>query len=345
LPLKTALCLKGGLVSYDKFLSNLDSFSPMMEELQTLSNFVQNKIIEISPEEKTTKLYHYTSAQGLEGIVSNANLWATDYRFLNDSREMKDGLDFVYKALIDREEIVLQELAKHLKEHSENLAEIITPYIISFCSKHDLLSQWRAYGNQSEGYCIEFDLSDSRLSTYQNNTVVICNFLPVIYDGKLKLKIVNLIIDELSKTIKKYKIDNDNLSELSLESKGMITGLLQNVFQIPLLTFKDEGFSEEKEWRAIFLANSVQNENLRKFRTAGGTFVPYVESIFLQDGEENLFQREILPIKSVCLPPAAGNTTRKGLELFLHDNGFKDQNKVSVLDSAIPLRNQKNINW
>lgn len=77
----TLLCLKGGLVSYDKFLSNLDSFSPMMEELQTLSNFVQNKIIEISPEEKTTKFYHYTSVQGLEGIVSNANLWATDYRF------------------------------------------------------------------------------------------------------------------------------------------------------------------------------------------------------------------------------------------------------------------------
>ncbi|MFT2091501.1 DUF2971 domain-containing protein [Paraglaciecola sp. 2405UD69-4] len=332
-------------MSYDKFLSSFDSMSPMMGELLTLSNFVQSKIIEISPEEKTTKLYHYTSAQGLEGIVSNANLWATDYRFLNDSREMKDGLDVVYKALIDREEVVLQELAIYLKEHSENLTEFLTPYIISFCSKHDLLSQWRAYSNQSEGYCIEFDLSDSRLSTYQNSTVIICNFLPVIYDGKLKLKIVNFIIDELSKTIKKYNIDNDNISELNPENKGMIIGLLQNVFQIPLLTFKDEGFSEEKEWRAIFLANSVQNEKLRKFRTTGGTFVPYVESIFLQNDEENLFQRKTLPIRSVCLPPAAGNTTRKGLELFLHHNGFQAKNKVSVLNSAIPLRNQKNINW
>ena len=339
------LCLKGRLVSYDKFLSDLDSFSPMMEELQGLTNFIQNKIVEISPEEKTTNLYHYTSAHGLEGIISNTNLWATDYRFLNDSREMKDGLDIIFKALNARKEVVFQDLAKHLNEHSDNLADIITPYIISFCSKHDLLSQWRAYANQSEGYCVEFDLSDSRLSTYQNKTVVICHFLPVIYDDKLKLEIVNLIIDEIAKTIKKYKIDNQNISELSLESKCIITGLLQNVFQLPLLTFKDGGFSEEKEWRAIFLANSVQNEKLRKFRISGGTFVPYVESIFLQDDEYNLFQREKLPIKSVCLPPAAGNTTRKGLELFLQDNGFTDNNKVSVLDSAIPLRNQKNINW
>ena len=332
-------------MSYDKFLQEMESLKPVMNDFQKLSDIVQNKITELSPEEPTSRFFHYTSAPGLEGIITSANIWATDYRFLNDSREMKDGVEIVCKELLKSDEQIFQQLAEYLTEHSDNLAEHITPHIISFCSTSDLLSQWRAYANQSEGYCVEFDLSDSRLSTYQNDTVVISHFLPVIYDDQIKVKIINDIITEIIKTIFAHKLDNINFENLSPEKKGVLTGLLHNVFMLPLLTFKDKGFSEEKEWRAIFLPNSVQNEKLIKFRTLGGTFIPYIESLFLQSDDDNLFQRETMPIKSICLPPAAGKTTRKGLELFLKNNGFIDENKINVIDSVIPLRNQKTINW
>jgi Protein of unknown function (DUF2971) len=37
-------------------------------------------------------LYHYTTQDGLLGIIEKQEFWATDVRFLNDTREFEDGL-------------------------------------------------------------------------------------------------------------------------------------------------------------------------------------------------------------------------------------------------------------
>lgn len=34
-------------------------------------------------------LYHYTSAEGVLGITSPDSLWATNIRYMNDSREFR----------------------------------------------------------------------------------------------------------------------------------------------------------------------------------------------------------------------------------------------------------------
>lgn len=38
--------------------------------------------------DRSTCLYHYTSAVGLEGILRSRSLWATDTAFLNDWQEI-----------------------------------------------------------------------------------------------------------------------------------------------------------------------------------------------------------------------------------------------------------------
>jgi hypothetical protein len=43
-------------------------------------------------------VYHYTETQAFAGIVEKAALWATDFRYLNDSRELRYAWDeFVAK--------------------------------------------------------------------------------------------------------------------------------------------------------------------------------------------------------------------------------------------------------
>src|ERR1035441_9565471 len=43
-------------------------------------------------------LYHYTTAEGLLGILNEQAFWATDCEFLNDSSEMRYGLQlFTHK--------------------------------------------------------------------------------------------------------------------------------------------------------------------------------------------------------------------------------------------------------
>lgn len=39
--------------------------------------------------EEHKKLYHYTNWDGLSGILKTKSLWATHYRFLNDSSEFR----------------------------------------------------------------------------------------------------------------------------------------------------------------------------------------------------------------------------------------------------------------
>src|SRR4051812_31880063 len=46
------------------------------------------------------KLFHYTSADGLRGIIERDVIWATNYRYVNDLTE------FLYANAILREEIL-----------------------------------------------------------------------------------------------------------------------------------------------------------------------------------------------------------------------------------------------
>ena len=49
------------------------------------------------------RLYHYTDLNGLQGIISNKDLWLTDSRYSNDSEEMRHGYA-VAQAVLDEQQ-------------------------------------------------------------------------------------------------------------------------------------------------------------------------------------------------------------------------------------------------
>ncbi|HEY2467771.1 MAG TPA: DUF2971 domain-containing protein [Terracidiphilus sp.] len=111
-------------------------------------------------------LYHYTTADGLKGIVENEELWATSAYYLNDSAEILYGyrvLDLALQEWLKRtnlpEDSVARGLAESLRSYFGQDAlerNVITPiYLACFCEEGNLLSQWRAYGS-SGGYSIGF---------------------------------------------------------------------------------------------------------------------------------------------------------------------------------------------
>jgi hypothetical protein len=54
------------------------------------------------PESETPdRLYHYTDARGLLGILESRKLWASDVRLLNDARELDYAADLVRRWLDD----------------------------------------------------------------------------------------------------------------------------------------------------------------------------------------------------------------------------------------------------
>ena len=45
-------------------------------------------------------LYHYTTAEGLRGIIEDKAIWASDYRFLNDATEFEYGMSLFDKIFV-----------------------------------------------------------------------------------------------------------------------------------------------------------------------------------------------------------------------------------------------------
>lgn len=92
------------------------------------------------------QLYHYTTADGLKGIINNRCIWFTHTSILNDPSELKYGKELISKEL--RKAIAKQSDGnlKNLLEDMSNYIEIFDPifyqtYVACFCKSENLLSQ------------------------------------------------------------------------------------------------------------------------------------------------------------------------------------------------------------
>ena len=162
------------------------------------------------------KLYHYTTYEGLQGILQTQSLWATNYKFLNDYSEIilfSDKLisyilpyvKKAYEKLIIDSPHVKEDLDRiggldHVVKHdtkvfvdSQYHATGDEIYIASFCGEHKnsfvnsngLLSQWRGYGNGG-GFALVFDtkkLEDMLEAESQKYEYSSGHFADLIYKG------------------------------------------------------------------------------------------------------------------------------------------------------------------
>jgi len=245
-------------------------------------------------------LYHYTSAEGLLGILSTNCIWGTQIQFLNDSTELSFGVATVNSILkkID----VPDEIMSKWEGRPDN------PFcfVASFCEEGDLLSQWRGYTSDATGYSLGFRTESlSKLS-----------LRPVVYDAQQQEKLVIA-------TLKGYE-DVYDVGEKLFECAA---------------SFKHPTFSEEREWRILdyildwrpgWGAESVG----MKFRASKRFIIPYVE--FHPETETGLWKNEILKLDSLRFGPTDNPVEASdSLESLLWTFGYRGPR---VLGSEVPLR-------
>ena len=157
------------------------------------------------------------------GPITECNMRASHIRFLNDSQEYLDGLNWIKKKL------------RGNRPPLDNLAEDI--YSISFCGHEDLLSQWKWYGKNS-GVAISFDMKNIKYKYYDVEEPLpefdcLTKPLSVKYDEQKKAEYYNRV----KKLCREKKLNEGEYS----------------FFANLLLPFcKDETFCEEKESRLVF---------------------------------------------------------------------------------------------
>lgn len=207
------------------------------------------------------ELFHYTSADGLKGIIENKCLWATDFQFVNDEKELVYLNDLIRMSQIDIDLSYFIKMLSEFKVHLTCFSGIEEHANIVHDGK---LSQWRSYGKG--GYCIVFDfnkISDClsiKDTEYKNNKIEKVRYLKDL--GELE----------------KEELDRFSLLASAYKKNGN-----PQIFwyaALTAMTIKHQGFYEENEYRAIDFGKLGQN---RKFRISDGAMIPYVQDFFASD--------------------------------------------------------------
>jgi hypothetical protein len=144
-------------------MSEFDPLPALLEfEILKYKSWIEEKLKNTQQSQLVKRpLYHYTDADGLKGIVENGSIWFTDVRHLNDPSEFRFGLDLVKISIQNHlNENNKKSINEFLSFSSRNLDSLISDvlfyYISCFSYLRDDLNQWRSYGHDGSGYCIEF---------------------------------------------------------------------------------------------------------------------------------------------------------------------------------------------
>lgn len=238
---------------------------------------------------KHTYLYHYTSAEGLKGIVENRRIWATDIFGLNDWTEFLLGRDAAVEYLAELCPGALGDDAGQMEWIKKEVAEIsvgrcLHTYVCSFSNAEDDVSQWRAYCPRG-GYAIGFPMERLRALTKAKTSDF--NLRRCEYRRDRQKAIMKAMVDEA------LRQEPDAYTKVLAgkgdeTAKSAIRCALSNTLHWRLAekspTIKSTAFKSEREWRAISKPRSDNYKATRKFRVRNGLTIPYLE-LSLDDAE------------------------------------------------------------
>lgn len=290
-------------------------------------------------------LYHYCSSSTFLSILRKKAIQLSSLSLSNDLMEGK-VLSDVFSRIIEKDSFD-DESATLLR----NVLCIMERFFdgLGFCLSEvgDLLSQWRGYAQDGQGFCIGFskkyleDLSkNQRVSILEESRFVLRK---VIYDkleqeraltpiyhkikemsdaGKLKFpRPPGLLTRCLSETSEEdYEQRKNEYFNNSLKVFFEIFPSLDNLF-----VFKNEAFSEEKEWRLVsFLLREKDDDCL--FHASNNRLIPYRTF--------DLLPLDIQPITEIIIGPK-NITPLFVVEKLLNQ---QDLNKVPIRRSSATYR-------
>lgn len=255
-------------------------------------------------------LFHYTSANGLLGILSSGELWSTAYYCTNDESETAAGKGVLspmfrqetHKMVAENDPLVttFSNRGVDIFDYARGFEQQITGqtfsaicmYITCFCKArtkedftHGLLSQWRAYGPDG-GYAIQFSRKKLSAVIEKTNKAVdiVYELKDVYYDNETPHKLE--VMSHKDKFIQAYK---NHLKKLSaplselLAKKTMsssIAGLLGGPWESLLdylIQTKNKHFAEEREVRLSLLELTPPDKQVLPtyYFNRNGLIVPY----------------------------------------------------------------------
>lgn len=218
--------------------------------------FIVNKGIDMNGNngfivKSTDVLWHYTDINALTYILDKdfINLRASNCLYLNDGREVEEGLDLI-------EECSGIQLSKH---------SFRSYFVSSFSCSSDNLSMWNMYAANGKGCSIGFK------PDFLLNNTIFDFWVPCFYnkdEAKLFLE-SNLALAKHTNTQNLYRINCLEQSISIIDKQALI----DNAYIKTALAAKNNAFHEENEFRGV--AQSNNNQDIM-FREKNGVVIPFI---------------------------------------------------------------------
>lgn len=285
-------------------------------------------------------LYHYTTISGFMGILDSGSLWATDARYMNDSSELKFGIQYMKEETLARAKdpwmhYLLESVFSDAMHEGRRLATA------SYCADGDLLSQWRAYSGHA-GYSIGLDSVECARLLRRSD--VASPFFPVFYDMASVRKFSRTVAGRLvaaweATSWQQMYSAGDVGNPHSTERHEVIAEHLEEIVRVSYRAtaigrwlsayLKDPVFAEEREWRTVVPAGGSTGRPW-KFREGQTGLTPYV---VLDLRNEN----GLIPLREIIVAPGPDQDLRvEATSMLLAQQGYSTD--VVVRPSPIPYR-------
>ena len=285
---------------------------------------------ELYAERPQDTLYHYTSLNGVMGIVESGSLRATDIRFFNDAAEMKHAADLLRTVIAQREEAGTSNprLLVQLREWlSHRLTDGHMLYVACFTANGNLLSQWRSYCPTAKGVSLGFDATKVFTSaTQQSFQVGRC-----VYDGEAQRKIAATILDAIEDIARERGENSDPSKRHPSQSfHGVFEEIEADLLRMAAL-LKHPAFHEEQEWRAVSSVTTNYVAAPIEYREGRSMLVPFMNFRLPEADDRHL------DIEHVCLGPTPNvNNSMTSLSRYLSKKGVSPRRGLAYCQ--IPYR-------
>jgi hypothetical protein len=274
-------------------------------------------------------LYHYTTAEGLIGIITSGELRATHLAYLNDSSELTYGLECIQSAATllakDRAKDVEPKFARWIAGFSPEITAS-APFVTSFCEHDDILTQWQGYGASGGGYALGLNAADLQASLSTGDRI-----LPIVYDKNDQDCAARNWVSEWEPKVLKL------INSTVLGHRTALHTAARSLLEVAA-SFKIHSFAHEAEWRMIRSASP----SAVKVWFRNGRLVPYSDVGSSSDSR----QPHALPIERIVCGPRpldertlTSHAIRYLLESRGYDPWYQDgSHRIKIIFSEIPFR-------